>query len=238
MREDMFKIIVERPRSGWRSRPRARHRLAGEDDLPAKIGMRRHIAVTRQKSKWLNENLQPLKRYLGQQVGRPWDKVFSEIAATLAPGHTVKEHVRSHLGDFVARTVMIGEDGELTCPPGHKRYRPSVPWHQIYYVDPRDGLLKDSAKLWKKRKLDPHAWRRREDKNDPNVRTLGPMRELRRIEGIWYEIGYDERPDTDMWAFDMVRRIQVSANTRHAIGKRQLARPELMKFGLINAENN
>lgn len=34
-------------------------------------------------SKVLNENLTPLRRYLERQVGRPWNKVYSEIAVGL-----------------------------------------------------------------------------------------------------------------------------------------------------------
>jgi hypothetical protein len=33
----------------------------------------------------LNENLNPLKRYLHAQVGRPWNKVYAEIAARIRP---------------------------------------------------------------------------------------------------------------------------------------------------------
>ncbi len=54
------------------------------------------------KTKWLNENLAPLKRFLGKQVGRPWDKVYSEIAENLKPTSTVQQHVRDHIEDFVA----------------------------------------------------------------------------------------------------------------------------------------
>jgi len=240
MREDMFKVIVERPRSGWRSAPRARNRLAGEDDLPVKIGMRRHVAVTRLKSKSLNENLNPLKRYLGQQVGRPWNAIYSEIAATLAPGHTVKEHVRQHIGDFVARNIAIGRDGEWLNGSDRRFGAGPIPWHQPYYVDPDDGLLKDSAKLWRKLGVDPYPWRRRETKADPNVRVLDPMREHRRIEGIWYEVSYGCKPDrpTEEMAFDLIERTVVPARKRHAVAKRQLSRLELKALGMVNEWNN
>ena len=60
MRKDMFKVIVERPRRGADFRVN-RSRLAGEDDLPSRVGMKRFRSLNRTRSKWLNENLAPLK---------------------------------------------------------------------------------------------------------------------------------------------------------------------------------
>ena len=96
MRDDMAKVIVERPRipafNCRKGRPQAL------EDLPAREGMRRPHAL-RGDRKELNENLTPLRRYLERQVGRPWDKVYSEIAAHLRVDNTVQQHVRDHLGD-------------------------------------------------------------------------------------------------------------------------------------------
>lgn len=232
MREDMFKVIVERPRRGWRSAPRYRDRLSGEDDLPVKIGLKRHLGVTRQQTRWLNENLKPLERYLGRQVGRPWNDVYSEISATLDPGHTVKQHVREHIGDFVVR-ITIGRDGEWIA---HQRrwIDSKKPWRQPFYIDPADGVLKDSLALWKRLGIDPKPWRRKPDKPDPDIRVLDNMREIRRVDGVWYEIGYAAEPDTLRWDFDLVKRERVPARERHAVSKRQLSRAELQAFQIQN----
>jgi hypothetical protein len=235
MREDMFKVIVERPRRGWRV-PRARGRLAGEDDLPTKIGVRRHGVLTGNCTKTLNENLGPLERYLGRQVGRPWNDVYSEICATLAPGHTVKEHVRQHIRDFVMRDIAIGRDGAWICPGRRRSGVRDRLWWQRYYVDPEDGLLKESAKLWKTQGLDPNPWRRPKPVPDPNVRFFAdPMCELRCIDGVWYEIGYDRVLDALASVFDLVERKLVPQKSRHAVAKRQLSRGELRAFGLQNS---
>src|SRR5262245_11066334 len=99
MREDMSHVIVERPRlGGGRAR---KGRAVALDDLPRHEGMRR---PHKRSGDWktLNENLSPLRRYLEHQVGRPWDKVYSEIARNLRTDSTVQQHVRDHLHDFVA----------------------------------------------------------------------------------------------------------------------------------------
>src|SRR5580704_1168370 len=80
MRSDMAKVIVERPRI--KARKSKQGRAVALEDLPSHEGMRRAQAL-RGDRKQLNENLNPLKRYLAGQVGRPWRKVYGEIARNL-----------------------------------------------------------------------------------------------------------------------------------------------------------
>ncbi|HEV8600560.1 MAG TPA: hypothetical protein VGQ69_14465 [Gemmatimonadales bacterium] len=142
MRDDMHKVIVERPRkqefgSGRRPLHEKNTRLA---DLPSKEGMRRRHVLTRER-KQLNENLAPLKRYLHKQVGRPWNAVYREISAKLGPGSAVKQHVRDHLWDYVERHVTLGPKGKVYCPPTHWM---GPGWSLCpgdLYVHPRTGLL-------------------------------------------------------------------------------------------------
>src|SRR5690606_3338863 len=114
MRKDMSKVIVERPRLG-RSRAGlrpGRTRVVVDDEgepLRTSKGPVREPRAKTQKTKSLNENLNPLRRYCAANVGRPWDKVYSEISAHLKPTSTVQQHVRDHLDDFVAvKTRMKG----------------------------------------------------------------------------------------------------------------------------------
>ena len=88
MRDDMARVIVERPRIPDRGARRKR-RPVPLDQLPAQEGMRRpHIRFW--GGKQLNENLAPLRRYLERQVGRPWDKIYSDIVAHLRVDSTVQ----------------------------------------------------------------------------------------------------------------------------------------------------
>ena len=232
MREDMFKVIVERPRGGRGSASARRKRR--EEDVPAKIGMLRHALITRRRNKWLNENLAPLKRFFRSRLGRRWDDIYSEVAATLAPGHTVKEHVRQHIDDIVARKVVIARDGSWSDLQDWKiGYRDKRPWRQRFYVDPRDGVLKDSETLWKSLGIDTRPWKWRPEK-DPTIHRIDKMRELRCIDGIWYEVLYRHDPLAPGWAYDLVERITVPASRRHAVAKRQLSGAELKCRGLAN----
>jgi hypothetical protein len=138
----MAKVIVERPRflDTNPRKGRARH----WDDLPSRQGMRR-AHVERGCAKNFNENLKPLRRYLERQVGRPWDKVYSEIAARLRVSSTVQQHVRDHLRDFVALHPRR-RCWRVVLPGGRREVR-SFLWHEPLYVDPATGLLKRTRDL-------------------------------------------------------------------------------------------
>lgn len=146
MRSDMFELLLERPR-GYRGRhgrkapsyPRAKM-SAGALDGSALV----EPYGTRYRTKWLAENLAPLRRWLGQQVGRPWDRVYSELSEHLSPNNAVKQHVRDHVDDFVELHV-IEHDGRLFTAQGtalglYRRRR------SVLYVCPRTGLLRELAR--------------------------------------------------------------------------------------------
>ena len=178
MRKDMARVIVERPRLGGGGR---KGRSVALEDLPQKQGMRR---PHREHGTWktLNENLAPLRRLLAGQVGRPWDKVFAEIAAGLRVDSTVQQHVRNHVGDFVAV---------------HPQRRSGLLWRQPFYVDPRDGLLKRTDQLpeEKARRRQERA-RRRSTKPVERI-ALAEDRELRTIDGVWYELRLAPLPEAE-----------------------------------------
>jgi hypothetical protein len=138
MRRDMAKVIVERPRFPDPN-PR-RGRAVKFEDLPKQQGIRRPYIPN---GKALNENLAPLRRYLEKQVGRPWNKVYSEICANLRPTSAVQQHVRDHLHDFVAVTPR-------RLANQMRQRRGSDLWHQPFYVDPRTGLLCRTDRLMRR----------------------------------------------------------------------------------------
>lgn len=145
MRADMFKVIVERPRWGSRHAPAVK--LKRSNPGIHFIGHKRHAKTEAAYWKSLNENLKPLIRFLRSRRGRRWDDVFSEICAALDTGSTVKMHVREHLEDFVATRISIGRQGEWLFEGDllGRRGRWSHRWR--FFVDPADGVLRDSSEL-------------------------------------------------------------------------------------------
>lgn len=155
MREDIAKVIVERPRLGSRSRssddPKGYNRKRyGKDyileDLPQKESM-----SARRRYGWdakeLNENLSPLRRFLEKNVGRPWDKVFSELSEHIDLNSTVKRHIWQHVFDFVEKNTFMGDDGKVWVHSGYGSGDHPLEAKQYYtrahlYIHPKDGLLK------------------------------------------------------------------------------------------------
>ena len=148
MREDMFEVIIERPRWGSRMRySRRSNRGDGTfvtkkdpDLLQFQIGLRRAAAHAKGRKR-LSENLNPLRRYLHSQVNRPWNKIWSDICENLKTSSTVQQHVRDHVKDFVA-TQVTSRDGVRWI---RSRWGKDVPLFDSYfelYVDPRTGILR------------------------------------------------------------------------------------------------
>lgn len=194
MRNDMAKVIVERPRVPAFKQRKGRGRKL--EDLPAHEGLRR-AASLRGDRKELNENLTPLHRYLERQVGRPWDKVYSEIAARLRVDNVVQQHVRDHLRDFVAVKPR-------RLNHGWHSFGGQTLWWQPLYVDPVTGLLCRTDRLPEEK-----ARRRAEGKRPvtpPERIPLTEDRELRRIRGIWYEVRLAPLPEANYRPYREVQR--------------------------------
>jgi hypothetical protein len=158
MRDDMFKVIVERPR--WASRHARSVKLKRDRDDRASVGLKRHAKECADYTKALNENLAPLIRFLQRRIGMRWDDVFSEICAGLDTGSTVKMHVRQHLDDFVLSRISRGRNGEW-MHDGHV-LRPDTCFRSSrqLFVDPKDGVLKDRVWFWRDRGIAAPASRR------------------------------------------------------------------------------
>jgi hypothetical protein len=156
MRKDMFEVIIERPRYGSRfATKKGRRKERTErafDRAPTRMGMGRSGGT-----KCLNENLAPLRRFLGSHVGRPWSKVRSEMNAVLSVSSAVQKHVLDHVKDFVEENPRM-IDGVAHVPTtfgGAKgKYRPLAGnrWREQFYVCPRTGLLREAPHVPRKRK--------------------------------------------------------------------------------------
>jgi len=146
MRDDMFKVIVERPRWGASHAPSPKLKTTPHPDTRC-IGMMRHAKIGARYTKALNENLAPLLRYLRRQRGRRWNDVYSEICASLDTGSTVKMHVRQHIEDLVLAHISIGRQGEWMFEGDVLGREGRWFRRRKLFVDPRDGILKDIAVL-------------------------------------------------------------------------------------------
>jgi hypothetical protein len=242
MRADMAKVIVERPRVGSRfhGKPKGYRKSVprlSEDGGPIREGMKRRC---RGDFKSLNEHLGPLRRYLDKQVGRPWDKVFSEICAHIDRNSAVQDHVRDHVEDYVATHVILidgvpcdGEGGKRYGQPLDQfRYRP-------WYVCPRTGLLRRVKLTSRKRRQQPKT------EGPPRYIRVSDTLQCRFINSAWHLITLKPLPGphldglpraVDVLLKQPVVKITAQMARQHygaevyAVAQRRLARRELRHY--------
>lgn len=143
----MYEVIIERPRggAGWgRDWPRLPWQLLARDDDDDRDGGPTKLRMgPRKRTKWLNENLAPLRRFLRSRVGQPWDKVHGEICARIAPRSTVQQHVLQHLDGYVElHPVMIDGWPHHPISYGAHGYQRLANWRDSFYVCPETGILR------------------------------------------------------------------------------------------------
>ena len=188
MREDMYKVIVERPRRGKEGDAIAA-RLRKDLDGPMRLGTRAGYGY-----RSLNENLAPLRRYLHAQIGRPWNKVFSEICAGIDRRNTVQQHIHQHIRDFIAVDVDVREGRlvDLSARWGFLRRDSGI--SQELYVDPRTGLIRPNKdyRSWRH----GAAERRQRDQAEIEARRrkVDKRTFLLLLGDVWFRVEVDVLP--------------------------------------------
>jgi len=252
MRDDMSKVIVESPRWGRGlaralegSRRQFRNRLDGDhESAPQRLGMRRDT----KDRKFFGEHLEPLYRYLRQQVNRPWNKIYSELSTQLDRRSVVQAHAFTHINDFVGCDTRWC-DGQVFV---HTRWgvHPVIESSCELYVHPLTGILL-------RNRTTKRAVQRREHKRDAKEGAQHPDRRIglpgmsidrqwHRVKGIWYEValclleeGSDAAPVYDTVLGHPVSRDSKKVlaatygyNDVYAWSKRQLSGKTLRQHGL------
>jgi hypothetical protein len=210
----MPKIAVERPRYGHRDRyPRGHLRNRYGHDLDAQP---HHEALSwrRYGTKGFSDNLAPLYRFLRASIGRPWDKVWSEMCAHISFDNPVQKHILGHVFGIVeAHVELRGREpyvvGRWRRYPHTGLLRGHGRWPTLY-VCPRSGLLKQAKH---------EARKRRRAAVDRDIIAVNRDERLRRVLGIWYR----ERLARD------------DAGALVVTSKRQLGTRELARLGLREA---
>lgn len=229
MRNDMGKIITEKPRHGSSNR-NAKTGLTikwkGHDadydfDQKASSSARRQHGYN---AKEFTDVLGPLYRYLDKQVGRPWNKVNSELCEFLDKRKLTHAHVFTHVDSYVERDVYKGVDGKWHFRPyggliGGNYGRGG----SGLYVNPKTGLVCRQT-------IKPEEIKREIDEFKIDNRN-----EYKRIDGIWYHIKFD-MVDVDRLEFNRATKTWRSYTRKELkqVAKKQLNTKELRLWGLKN----
>ena len=187
MRDDMAKKLVgdthrTTPRETYKTKRRTqKQKIRDPESLPKREGMKKQYGYD---LKMFGEFFPPLIGYLRKNVGRPWDKVFSDLAKSLKGGGTVIDHVYVHLWQFVERNPKWIDGwphgAELRYQGEH-----SPLLKGDLYVD-RHGILREVKK---------HKPRPKGKMVDKRV-VISELEQYRRIKGVWYHVWFKKVPET------------------------------------------
>ena len=152
MRKDLAKVLTEKPRKGSGNRNLktgfhehgfdARENAEDKYSLPKRGKMKMHNRELgpHDESKEFTDLLGPLRRWVESQVGKNWDKVYSEIKETFPNTNKQNHHLLdTHLVQYIARDVEV-----VKSKKGRKVYdKTRRYWHgggelskDQLYVDP------------------------------------------------------------------------------------------------------
>lgn len=213
----MFKVIVERPRRGsW---------------LPSvKFGARINPNVDHEESpprppahppdhKELNENLAPLKRYLSSQVGRPWNKVYSEICENLDTRKATQLHILQHLFHYVVTNCSM-EGKTVMGDSGWFGYRPV----EGLYVHPKTGIL-----------LRARGWKRPRVRKEVKHVRVSELVHNELIDAVWYRFEYRRHDPDDV--LEVVRFHEDQPKRNAEYGLREPGDRKIIRYRDVKGSN-
>jgi len=216
MRADLKDVIIDIGRWGKHDPPKKTQPTNDVDELeklPEYEGSKKRYS----EGGWgwhFGDRLSPLDRALRKNVGRPWNKVYSELVASADSRNIRGWHLRDHIDSMV---LSLNEYKVL------KERR----WYRsrgLFYVDER-GILRQENEYRK------HQWNR---PKDPDNCTIGDRR-FTRVNNCWFEAWYEEKDVAEQFWNYITQKRETRYNKEEYIArKRQLGKKELKALGLSN----
>lgn len=237
MRDDMSKVVIERPRYGHRlrnSKTRLRVRRFNydldynedfddlTDGLPKRVSGSRSKYLRKEMTKSFTDLLGPLQRYLRSNVGRPWDVIRGEMSEHLDNRKTTGRHIFEH----VEREVKANCYKEGGVVYGYNSWGGRPEPVEGLYVHPQNGLL-----CWAESN---HRKPRKEKKDSVRI-AISFRKHYIKQNGVWYiaELKHDrivKESELNLPIFND----QNSVRWR-IVRKKQCNTKELKSAGLKNA---
>jgi hypothetical protein len=236
----MNKVVVERARVGsWKPNRKWGKQLAyvpdcDYEDEPKHVSSSRHRQY--HYSKWFSDVLNPVEGFLRKNVGRPWDKVYSELRSGLDVRKVTGLHIFQHLEGMIELNCFEDENGIVQSSWSHYRYGVV----EGFYVHPRTRLLQFAPTT-------SRAERQRENLQKQEIEGfwIDRNRAYRILDGLWYLVTYKcIRPYgsrsgclPQMW--DVVQRAKIGLRDGKnliAVQKKQCNRDEVAQVQKLVAQ--
>jgi hypothetical protein len=191
------KIVIERPRHGWRINSHKKIRRAIKQNLQQikynyqdeEISSLKPCYKIQErifKTKSFSDHLSPLFNWLRSKQGQHWDVVYAELSRLLKFNTLSGQHILAHVWQFVEKDVVM-----IDNIPYHKSswYRGGLRqlgkgWRDEMYVHPETGILTLVKRLPKPK-----------PKQKRDLIWLSSDRQYRKINGIWYLVYFQDVPE-------------------------------------------
>jgi hypothetical protein len=175
------RIIIERPRGGWRSSLKKvtgnKKYLEEITDIALTDGLLTpYLIKPRNKTKWFSDCLGPLYRWLEFHVGHDWNYVYSKLSQILDSTTLSGRHIISHVWQYVERDVEL-IDGIPYRKSGSYPYPLGGHGYDRLYVHPETGILCVAERIKKEPKQKPD-----------DFLFVDAYHHYRKIDGLWYAI--------------------------------------------------
>jgi hypothetical protein len=176
MKKDFAKIVTERPRAGGKKYG-TDHRQK-EKHLDDDFSLKREPMSMGRGTKHFTDVLGPIVKYLDKQVGRPWDKIYSEFCQNFSKNSVSQSHLLDHVKQFVETNVQYFLENKQKVPyDSEGRRLVSYSRYSHFYVCPETGLLKKvKRESFKYKKPEPQGFKEIDGKS------------YKEKDGIWYEV--------------------------------------------------
>lgn len=202
MRKDISKVLCETYKVGRKHVKQIRHtRSLNEvfNEVGGKVGMQKYHCIGGSDIKSFGENLNPLYRFIEQQLGRPWSKVYSEICEVCKKTGAVQNHIFLHLYDviFPPEKVEIIDGVPYEKPSrsyGSNEITRTGNWWGSFYVDPRDGIIKTGRRVKSYSAQERENKKRRAREELKVKRVISPYLEYHKIFNVWYKYELKDIP--------------------------------------------
>lgn len=261
MRDDLNKLLCERERPGSANRYREYRRKkdfiedrSGEGaDLPTREGMKKRYGWN---AKPFGENLNPLWGMVRKNVGRPWDKVYSELCSVFNMRSVINQHILDHLKYFVEQNCYE-EDEIVYVRSNYGPDRPIKDSSTEYYVHPRTGILLRNKwyKSHKSISRQRDAERKNQELKTRRVIEPGKLEYRKNDAGVWFACELAKIPEpvikkivmpsgtimevpsggaaTDMWTKEHVWYNRWNRDNTYVCKVRTASHRELKRLGII-----
>lgn len=223
MRKDMGKVITERPRGGSRSRNKKYGESIRWDGHDGNYDNQPKRVTSSARGQYgydareFTDVLGPVKGFIRKNVGRPWNKVYSEVCKVLDKRKVTHKHVIDHMFQWVETSPIFCPDGYWRSPDniysrlnddGQLEYYGMEP---EFIVHPKTGLLV-ANKPRESKGARIARWREREKQNQKDTVKIDESSCYRKINDIWYRCKIRE---ADKHEVELYKAIHTAMHTDH-----------------------